>query len=76
KQISNINIDPENLYFKDSKEKSNINISFSLNYGDKIRFKDIDAHNYASNYGDVRIVITDKNNEEWSTIANLSGYLV
>lgn len=76
KQISNINIDPENLYFKDSKEKSNINISFSLNYGDKIRFKDIDAHNYASNYGDVRIVITDKNNEEWSTIANLSGYLI
>ena len=76
KQISNIKIDPENLYFKDSKEKSNINISFSLNYGDKIRFKDIDAYNYASNYGDVKIVITDKYNEEWSTISNLSGYLI
>lgn len=76
KQISNIKVDPDNLYFKNSKEKSNINISFSLNYGDKIRFKDIDAYNYASNYGDVRIVITGKNNEEWSTIANLSGYLV
>ncbi len=76
-QISNVKINPSDIYFTKENTTSNIDISFSFNFGNKHKFKDIEgATDYASNYGDLRIALTDMSGEEWTTISNFSGCLV
>ena len=72
-QISNIKITPNELYFTEDKQTDDVEISFSLNYGENLKYEDTNI-NY--NYGTVKIKIVDETGEEWSTIASLSNLLV
>ncbi|MBP9038672.1 MAG: S8 family serine peptidase, partial [Candidatus Syntrophosphaera sp.] len=74
-QVSNIKITPNELYFTEDKHTDDIEISFSLNYGNTIKSNDLNL-NYNSNYGSTNIKIIDATGEEWSTIASLSNLLV
>jgi minor extracellular serine protease Vpr len=77
-QISNIKITPSELYFTEDKQTDDIEISFSLNYGDEIWFKNFDTPeiNYNSNYGILKIVLTDTKGEEWLQITEFSDLIV
>jgi len=77
-QVSNIKITPNELYFTEDKQTDDIEISFSLNYGDEIWFKNFDTPeiNYNSNYGILKIVLTDVKGEEWLQITEFSDLIV
>jgi minor extracellular serine protease Vpr len=77
-QVSNIKITPNELYFTEDKHTDDIEISFSLNYGDEIWFKNFDTPeiNYNSNYGILKIVLTDVKGEEWLQITEFSDLIV
>jgi len=76
-QISNIKVTPNELYFTEDKQTDDIEISFSLNCGDEIRFKGVpEGIDDNSNYGTLKIVLSDTKGEEWLQIASFPNYLV